>query len=154
MDHSERDLWESPPHCQGAWASHRGTALRDLGGARDEATRASSFSSGPPITEGPMGLECGLGLGARHPKQPGQLGVCPVRQGFLLRTGLPDTRVCGLSQLLGCRTEWRCLQAAILTPGALLPNTGRRGMRTAADRCARSRERGNVAKAHGQWLPG
>lgn len=43
---------------------------------------------------------------------------------------------------------------AILTPEAHLPGTGRRGMRIAADRCAKSRERGNVAKAHGQWLPG
>lgn len=34
------------------------------------------------IPEGPMGLECDLGPGARHLNQPGQLGVGPVRQGF------------------------------------------------------------------------
>lgn len=107
-----------------------------------------------PITEGPMGPECGLGLERGIPTSPDSWVSALSVRGSYSGQACQTHGCAGLAQLLGRGTEWRCLQTAILTPGALLPDTGRRGMRIAADRCAKSQERGNVAKAHGQWLPG
>lgn len=72
---------------------------------------------------------------------PGVWGQPPVR--------LPD-RVEGV-----CRWSFSCYRRLRLSsPPQAWGCFHARGMKIAADRVAKSQERGNVAKAHGEWLSG
>lgn len=160
------------------WTVHRGTsgnhhftgrgpgkpsralALRDLGwGLVMRLHGASSF----PSQRDRWALNVIWALSRAPGTQPGHMGVWPALRRFLFGSGLPETPGVWLGPAAGLQDgaegaygwpcschrrprlsslaqSWRCFRA--------------RGMRSAADRFAKSRERGNVAKAHGSWLPG